>query len=148
MTATSKENDGYFKDIAVKFYVCTFKMSFPINSSTSRMHQWIKLILCCFSSLKNFLENVDAPVMLFKRFIVYDNSIMFVSACIVSFLCVSSTVAAKVPRAHQAFWSGSVLRWRKVTRRQCFSCSCLLFTSLSVTTVRCEKWFLLLSNSL
>lgn len=64
-----------------------------------------------FLDLKGFLFlNVDVPVMLFKLFRVYDNSIMFIFACILTFLCASSTVAAKVPRVHQAFWSGSVLR--------------------------------------
>lgn len=63
-----------------------------------------------FLSLKGFFfKNADVPVMLFKWFRVYNNSIMFVSACILSFLCASSTVAVKVPRVHQAFWSGSVL---------------------------------------
>lgn len=45
-----------------------------------------------------------------KWFRVYDNSIMFVSVCMLTFLSASSTAAAKVPRVHQAFWSGSVLR--------------------------------------
>lgn len=83
-----------------------------------------------------------------KWFRVYDNSIMFVSVCLLTFLSASSTAAAKVPRVLQAFWSGSVLRWRKVTRRQCFSFSCLLFTSSSVTTVRCEKCFLMLVSNI
>lgn len=90
-------------------------------------------ILICFLAGKEVFFDLNLPAMLFELMCV-DASVYMFSY----FLGAPSTAAARVPKVHPASWSGCVLRWKRVTRRRCFSCSCLQFTSSSVTTTRSE----------
>lgn len=92
--------------------------------------------------------NLYGPLSLFSWFVMY--FLIFFPSCKTALcksvfltlsrfsLCASSTAAATVRRARQASWSGCVSKWRRATKRRCFSCSFRPFTSSSATTTRSE----------
>lgn len=64
-----------------------------------------------------------------------------ISHVVCFFFCASSTAAARVLRVRRAFWRDCASRWRRATKRRCFSCSCHPFTSSSVITTRSKTQY-------